>query len=262
MYRCHTCSTLVPRESTSEGQRYRAKKSGKFFCNPQCGYADRTKNLKPRFEVREAACSWCGKLTTFGGSGLSYLKSTGRGYCSASCSSAYRSKRSSETASITNTKYASDRMKSKNPMARPETRAKVSASLKALSHSPPIRGGNGKPPTVPETILSAMFGDVGFVPQGVIRTGYPSGNGVYPPCYKPDLVNFPLRLAIEADGGSHSACARKAADAKKDSFLIGLGWTVLRFSNQTILTRPESVWEEVMSTISRLKGCIPTSQME
>lgn len=184
-------------------------------------------------------------------------KKSGRGYCSRKCSRAYQTLKTSEAVTRTNLKYASERMKKKNPMHVKETREKVSATLQAMKHKPPEQGGNGKPLPEAEARLLKMFGDLGFVGQCVVRTMLPVGNG-NAGNYKIDAGNPHLKIAIEADGPSHGSLFRQAQDAKKDKVLAGLGWTVLRFKNKTILTEPEKVMETVMSTILRLKTSTPT----
>lgn len=69
-----------------------------------------------------------------------------------------------------------------------------------------------------------------------------------------------LKLAIEADGGSHNSIERQAQDAKKDELLRSLGWTVLRFTNQQILMETEKTMQVILSTILRLLAPTPTSQ--
>jgi hypothetical protein len=203
-------------------------------------------------------CFMCGKPVNRHPASMTAYRMTGRGYCSTQCSNAYRSKISSTTMARTNREYASDRMKTRNPMRLPESRAKMSATLQAIGHAPKLRGGNGRPPTEAERTLFAMFASIGFEPQVNIRTGYGPGNGVYPTVYKPDMGNWALKIALEADGSSHTSHERRAQDVKKDAFLRGLGWTVLRFSNEQILKRPTEVWMAVTSLISKLTVCTPT----
>ena len=74
-----------------------------------------------------------------------------------------------------------------------------------------------------------------------------------PTHYKLDIADAANRVAIEVDGPSHSTLARKEQDARKDAFLAGSGWTVLRFSNQQVMERLEECVQTVMSTISKLK---------
>ena len=91
-----------------------------------------------------------------------------------------------------------------------------------------------------------------------IPTKSPRG-GAFPTCYKLDIANEILKVGIEVDGNSHLAVARKEQDAKKDSFLSGLGWIVLRFKNRQVMDDLKGCVEMVLSTISRLRSTIPTS---
>lgn len=142
----------------------------------------------------------------------------------------------------------------------PEERAahgkSISMKLKDIGHRPMIRGGNGTGPTKAEWQLLRMF------PEGTlnypVKTGKWNGSG-FPPIYKVDFAIPAIKLAIEADGGSHGALKRKAADRKKAQFLEGLGWTVLRFSNAQILDfkTQVQVLADVESIISKLSQATP-----
>ena len=52
----------------------------------------------------------------------------------------------------------------------------------------------------------------------------------HPTCYKVDIGNEALKIAIELDGQSHYG-KRKELDAKKDAMLVSLGWKVYRVKN-------------------------------
>lgn len=248
-----------------EHQRYRFRKVGRIFCTTKCGmtYRERfrTDAWKPRSNKRRIAippapppCTECGLPADLSGHRLPQWKHTGRAYCGLECSKRYRARRSSETMSRTNLQYASERMTARNPMKRPEIRKKVSESLRGINHKPPIQGGNGKDLPLAEKFLFTLFGSMGFVPQLAIRTYQKRGNALgVPPTYKPDLGNPEMKIALEADGNSHNALHRQEQDRRKNAFLSGLGWTVLRFTNRQILERPEEVVQTVLSTILRLK---------
>jgi very-short-patch-repair endonuclease len=79
----------------------------------------------------------------------------------------------------------------------------------------------------------------------------------YPTHYKIDVAIPGIKLAVEADGSSHFGEKRRKSDLRKDAFLTGLGWKVLRFSNRMILKRPHQVLSELLSTISMLKSTTP-----
>jgi very-short-patch-repair endonuclease len=68
-----------------------------------------------------------------------------------------------------------------------------------------------------------------------------------PTCYKLDLAWPDLKLGVEVDGASHLMKSRKLQDAKKGKALHSLGWTVLRFSNQEVMTSLETVASTVES---------------
>jgi hypothetical protein len=122
------------------------------------------------------------------------------------------------------------RIRALNPANDPEVRAKISRTLRAMNHAPSVRGGNGQGLTVPQKLLLDLLGEPWqaelCVSLGQRQTGYPTH-------YKLDLGNSDLLVGIEVDGPSHHS--RRTLDGKKDEKLASLGWTVLRFWNQSIL---------------------------
>lgn len=64
--------------------------------------------------------------------------------------------------------------------------------------------------------------------------------------YVVDFVHFGARLVVEADGGQHGVSDH---DGKRDAWLVGQGFRVLRFWNHDILLRTDAVlatiWEAV-----------------
>ena len=193
-------------------------------------------------------CTHCGKefIETQSWK-IARFRETGRDYCSRECSKEFMKKISSETMSKTNKKYASKRMLERNPMFKEETRKKVSESLKKIHHKPIVQGGNGKPLPEAEKKLLEILQPLGFVSQCVVRTGH-WRDGIYPTCYKIDVGNPLLKIGVEADGTSHENPKRRLLDKKKDSFLSGLGWTVLRYKNKYIMENHQ----EILSTILKL----------
>jgi very-short-patch-repair endonuclease len=61
--------------------------------------------------------------------------------------------------------------------------------------------------------------------------------------YIVDFVCLASRLIIEADGGQH---LDSALDVRRDAWLREQGFTVLRFWNNDVLERTESVLEEIL----------------
>lgn len=123
-----------------------------------------------------------------------------------------------------------ERVRLLDPTADPDVRAKISRTLKLRGHGPSVRGGNGRGLTVPQQRLLDVLGPT-WEPEFPLSLG-PREPG-YPTHYKLDLAHRGLRVGIELDGSSHRS--RRHLDAKKDAKLVSLGWTVLRFWNETIL---------------------------
>lgn len=146
-----------------------------------------------------------------------------------------------------------------NGMHNPEVRALVSTKLRAMGWKPPIRGGNGKGATVHQMALASALG---WEMEVVIPTKAQKSEQAYPACYKVDIGNAALRVAVEVDGNSHLTIERKAKDKKKDDFLNSIGWTVLRFTNKQVAEHLEDCVQMVLSTISKLKTGTPTLQMD
>lgn len=121
----------------------------------------------------------------------------------------------------------------------------MTSTLRLKGHRPSVRKGNGHEPTEAEQKLLSALGTSAIYNLPVPTLQPRTSN--YPPVYKVDVAVPSLKLAIEADGGSHRQLSRKAEDAKKDALLVSLGWLVLRFSNRQILED----WPTVEATISQ-----------
>jgi len=131
-------------------------------------------------------------------------------------------------------------------------------TLLAMGHKPIIRGGNGTGLTRSQSLLLSSLG-TDWTPELVVKTGHWRGNeSGYPPAYKLDIGNEALKIGVEVDGTSHGMLSRQLQDRKKDQFLRGLGWTVLRFKNAEVLGNLAGCVQMVMSIISKLKEPTPT----
>jgi hypothetical protein len=168
-------------------------------------------------------------------------------YCAKTCSDRAQARQSSERMAATNRKHASKRMRERNPMQRPESRAKMRETLRG--RAPTRRGGNGTGLSAAETLLSNALG---WEPH-VVPTGKPRRPG-WPTHFKLDLANPDLMIAVEIDGRSHGAIERQEQDERKAEFLASLGWTVLRFSNEEATAHTADCCREVWSTISKSQG--------
>lgn len=135
-----------------------------------------------------------------------------------------------------------------NPFNDPAVKAKAAAALRARGFEH-LNGGNGRGATKAQHILAALLG---WPIEVSIKTKKRRGSG-YPACYKVDIGNRDLKIAVECDGHSHKMKSVKDLDAKKDAFLSSLGWTVIRFTNKAILDNPIRCARKVLSTISKPK---------
>jgi very-short-patch-repair endonuclease len=68
-----------------------------------------------------------------------------------------------------------------------------------------------------------------------------------------DFVCLELKLIVEADGGQHGS----EADAKRDAWFKGQGFTLLRFWNNEILGQTEAVLERIQQTVIALSPSPP-----
>jgi very-short-patch-repair endonuclease len=66
--------------------------------------------------------------------------------------------------------------------------------------------------------------------------------------YVVDFVCFEARLIVEIDGGQH-ASAQAAYDAKRDAWLRGEGFRILRFWNNDVLKNLGGVLERVAEAL-------------
>ena len=157
------------------------------------------------------------------------------------------SKRMSKT-NMQRAETISERMREANPMHDPKTRERQRTTLRARGWAPPTRGGNGQPLPVPQRLLACALG---WETEVVVPTGRGARKRGLPNNYKIDIANADLMVAIEVDGQSHKAINRQEQDKRKDMFLRGLGWTVLRFTNGQVTGHLEDVVQTVLSTISK-----------
>ena len=191
-----------------------------------------------------ATCCMCGIVFSYE---TKYPSGPLKRNCSKTC---YRANVSARMAN-TNRRHASARMKTNNPMHRDDNLERMRSTLKAMGHAPRVRRGNGHGATEAESAIATALG---WPTNVVVATRMPRDSG-YPTNYKLDVGNSELKIGIEVDGPSHCALKRREQDRKKEDFLRGLGWIVLRVSNRQAL-------EETSSTISRLREAIHTLRMK
>lgn len=192
-----------------------------------------------------AVCTECGAPVTLTDKRkIDTFRSSGRTYCSDTCRDTWVSRNASERMARTNRQYASERMRRNNPMHRPESREKMSGTLRRIKHKPRARGGNGSGPTEPQRRLAEFLG----WPMEVV---VPPGDGERPYHYKLDIAHPSMKVCVEVDGGSHCSLERQASDRRRDARLSSLGWLTFRFSNQEAMERTAECARTVLSTTSK-----------
>lgn len=131
-----------------------------------------------------------------------------------------------------------ERIRGLNPMSDPACRLKVSKTLQAMGHRPPWTGGKGRGLTVPQKMLLEALGEEWRAEFAVPVRPRQSD---LPTCFYIDLALPAAKLAVEVDGSSHRIAERKEQDRKKEAYLEGLGWRVIRFWNDEILSDLDGV---------------------
>ena len=148
-----------------------------------------------------------------------------------------------------NKQYASERMKKFNPMFKRKNIEKMKSIKRAngtLNIWTGKRGGNGQY-TQPQILLAVALG---WEMEVAIKTGNRQNDGSgYPTCYKVDIGNKKLKIAIEIDGKRHRVKSQKALDQKKEKKLAGMKWKILRFTNEEVTEHLERCVKIVTSII-------------
>ncbi len=67
--------------------------------------------------------------------------------------------------------------------------------------------------------------------------------------YIVDFVAHRMRLVVEVDGGQHHTAERVEADRKRDEWLNGRGYRVLRFSNLDVLENIDGVADAIAAAL-------------
>jgi hypothetical protein len=145
-------------------------------------------------------------------------------------------------------------MKTNNPMWYGDNKERMIKKMKGRTFL--SRGGNGEP-TKQQLALQSITGlPIEYVIEtATVKDLFPS----LPHCYKVDLADPSVKLAIEVDGKTHKLKKWRFLDKRKTGVLNSLGWTVVRFWNEEIDENLSLCAEMVMSTISKLKTTITIS---
>ncbi|WP_244507585.1 endonuclease domain-containing protein [Methylobacterium phyllostachyos] len=70
------------------------------------------------------------------------------------------------------------------------------------------------------------------------------------PPYIADFLCASARLIVELDGEPHETEARRLRDAKRDAWLKGQGFTILRFPNELVLSNLDAVLDRVAEAVA------------
>ena len=249
---CKECGSTF---TLSRSQASKAAEGANLFCSRACFHLHH-RRLMTRKPTIDKTCSACGKL--FELSKVQRWKmESGKAqefFCGRKCATAWRNSRPGAQdwqKSPEIRKKRSEALKEHNWLQTPEARQRKMEVLKDIGPpnpaGPPVRGGNGRGPSVPQVMLAEALG---WKMEFVVPTNEPRGSG-YPSHYKIDIANPVAKIAIEVDGNSHASAARRAQDEKKDGFLVSRGWSVLRFSNREVMGNLSDCVRRVMSTTSR-----------
>ncbi|HUP91158.1 MAG TPA: DUF559 domain-containing protein [Solimonas sp.] len=77
--------------------------------------------------------------------------------------------------------------------------------------------------------------------------------------YIVDFLHFGARVVIEVDGGQH---ADSVGDVRRDAWLRAQGFIVLRFWNDDVLLRTESVLEEILRFVTAPSPVVGVSRTD
>jgi very-short-patch-repair endonuclease len=87
-----------------------------------------------------------------------------------------------------------------------------------------------------------------------IRVGVIPWKPGWPKCYRIDIAEPKLLIAVEVDGASHRDARQQLRDRRKAALLRRRGWTVLRFWNSEVQSNLEQVVERVLEAIAKKSG--------
>jgi very-short-patch-repair endonuclease len=69
--------------------------------------------------------------------------------------------------------------------------------------------------------------------------------------YVVDFICHAAGLVIEIDGGQHFESKQEQRDARRDAYLAGKGFRVLRFNNHDVMLNRQGVLETIAAAIER-----------
>ncbi len=114
-------------------------------------------------------------------------------------------------------------------------------SKQAVVNAPKLR----RMMTEAETLLWGILRTEVHLPAGThFRRQMPIGS------YVVDFVSVKLRLIVEVDGPVHNDAKQIEYDARRDEYLRGEGFTVLRFTNDEVMLGRSAVLNSVTAALA------------
>lgn len=104
-----------------------------------------------------------------------------------------------------------------------------------------------------ETCLRLLLHDAGL-PPGIAQYEIRNSGGRF--VARVDLAWPELRLAIEYEGDHHRERGQFRRDVARLNALRAAGWTVLRFTADDVLRRPDRTVRQIVAAISELRDRI------
>src|ERR1035437_6148470 len=263
-------------------QKFLKRKKGKVtakFCTNKCGslYMWNQPGMKEKFEeIRKKCklppviqrCPECKRKFQF------KKHTQPRTYCSGSCGSKARAAKVKNFGEKMKKLFkekghprqgkkdlaCAKRMRENNPMSNPITLEKM--RQKMIGKTFLARGGNGEL-TVPQLKLAES---TGLPVEWVIKPERAKISGLFkslPTCYKVDLANPLLKIAIEVDGETHKRKLWRFLDHRKKEVLNHEEWSVLRFKNEEVMEKLTEITRLIKRyTISKSKRITTILQTE
>jgi very-short-patch-repair endonuclease len=71
--------------------------------------------------------------------------------------------------------------------------------------------------------------------------------------YIADFACLRAQIVVEVDGGQHADA--RAYDSRRDDFMRGQGYRILRFWNNDVLSNMEGVWEVIAAEFKKQVSC-------
>ncbi|RZA01037.1 MAG: DUF559 domain-containing protein, partial [Sphingobacteriaceae bacterium] len=75
--------------------------------------------------------------------------------------------------------------------------------------------------------------------------------------YIPDFICIEKKLIVEVDGGYHNDAEQQELDKYRENELIAQGYTIVRFTNNEVLTNPDNVLSKIKQILETKSNSLP-----